>query len=251
MSLPFAPPFDLGVAALGWLLLSAFAAAWVRGYAGFGLPAILISAGALVVNPLRLVAVAILADLLMGGQMWRSVRGSIDWRVAGGLFLGALAGLPLGLWLLTGLSEQAMRLTVAAWVLGAGLLLLRGWQLRARGGWVVLGTGIVSGGANAAGVGGLPVVAMLAAQPIPPRVFRATLVAYFVLLDLWTLPLLWLWGLFDADTLRALVWIAPAIVLGTWAGGRRFGAAAPQDFRRFAIVALIGLAILGILRALG
>jgi uncharacterized membrane protein YfcA len=243
-------PFDLGPAGLAWLALASFIAAWVRGYSGFGFGAILISAGALAVNPLKLVAVAILADLLMTGQMWRSVRGSIDWRKAGGLFLGALVGLPLGLWLLTGLSESVMRLIVALWVLAMGMLLLRGWELRVRGAGVVLGTGVISGGANAAGVGGLPVVALLAAQAIPPVVFRATLVAYFLLLDLWTLPLLWLHGLFDADTVLALAVLAPALIAGTWAGGRRFGAAKPQDFRRFAIVALIALAALGLIRAL-
>jgi len=243
-------PLDLGPAGLAWLLLAGFAAAWVRGYSGFGFGALMIAAGGLVANPLRLVAVVMLADLVMTLQLWRGVRTRIDWPRARALFLGALVGLPLGLWLLTGLPESTMRLIVSGWVLALGLVLLRGWTLRASGRGVVLATGAVSGAANAAGVGGLPVVALLAAQGMPAAVFRATLVAYFLLLDLWTLPMLWGFGLIDGETLLTLAILAPAFLAGTWAGSRRFTAAAPQDFRRFAIRALIALAGLGILRAL-
>jgi len=243
-------PFDLGPGAAAWLVLAGFVAAWVRGYAGFGFAAILISAGALVVSPLKLVGVAILGDLALTGQMWRGLRAQIDWPRAAMLFLGALVGLPAGLWLLTGITEATMRIVVSVWVLAMGLVLLRGWVLRAGGRWVVLGTGVVSGAANAAAVGGLPVVALLAAQAMPAAAFRATLVAYFLLLDLWTLPLLWWFGLFDADTLVALALLAPGFVAGTWVGSRRFRAAAPQDFRRFAILALIALSGLGLVRAL-
>lgn len=243
-------PFDLGPAGLGWLMLAGFAAAWVRGYSGFGFGALLIAAGGLVVNPLRLVAVVMLADLVMSAQLWRGVRPRIDWPRAWTLFAGALVGLPLGLWLLTGLSETVMRLIVSVWILAMGLILLGGWVLRARGPAVVLGTGTISGAANAAGVGGLPVVALLAAQAMPAAAFRATLIAYFLLLDLWTLPMLWAFGLVDADTLLALAVLTPAFMAGTLAGSRRFAAAAPEDFRRFAVWALIGLAAVNILRVL-
>lgn len=244
-------PFDLGPWGAAFLAAAAFAAAFVRGYSGFGFAAVFISAGGLVTNPLKLVAVAILADLAMTGQMWRGIRGEADWKRAGLLFAGALAGLPLGLWALTRISEDAVRLTVALYVLAMGLVLLRGWVLRAQGPGVALGTGVLSGAANAAGVGGLPVVALMAAQAIPPARFRATIVAYFLLLDLWTLPLLWGHGLFGRDTALALALLAPFFVAGTWAGSRRFLRAAPQDFRRFAIWALIALALLGLGRALG
>lgn len=250
MTLPFELPFGLGPWGAAWLAVSAFFAAWVRGYSGFGFAALLISAGGLVANPLRLVAVAILADLAMTGQMWRGLRREVDWPRAGLLFAGALIGLPLGLWALTRVAEDTVRLVVALYVLAMGLVLLKGWVLRARGGAVSLGTGVVSGAANAAGVGGLPVVALMAAQAIPPARFRATIVAYFLLLDLWTLPMLWAHGLFDRDSLVALLLLAPFFVAGTWVGSRRFIAAAPEDFRRFAVRALIALALLGLVRAL-
>lgn len=249
MTAPFAWPFDLGTGAVLWLAAAAFGAAFVRGYSGFGFGAILIAAGALVTNPLRLVAVAMLADLAMSAQMWRAVRPQIDWRRAAILFAGALAGLPLGLWALTQVSEAAVRVVVALYVLAMGIILLRGWVLQARGGGVVLGTGIFSGAANAAGVGGLPVVVLLAAQGIPAAAFRATLVAYFAMLDIWTLGLFAAYGLIDRETWVAVALLAPCLIAGTWAGSRRFLAAAPHEFRRFAVWILIGLACAGLVRA--
>jgi uncharacterized protein len=51
-------------------------------------------------------------------------------------------------------------------------------------------------------MGGLPVAAFFAAQPMR-AVFRATLIAYFPLLDIYSAPLYWLAGLVSWDTLWA------------------------------------------------
>jgi uncharacterized membrane protein YfcA len=99
-------------------------------------------------------------------------------------------------------------------------------------------------------MGGLPVAAFYAAQPMPAAVFRATLIAYFPLLDLYSAPLYWWHGLVTWDTLRASLCALPLTVLGNWLGGRHFFGTDPQDFRRFAILLLAVLASLGLLRAL-
>ena len=112
------------------------------------------------------------------------------------------------------------------------------------------GVGLVSGLANGAAIGGLPVAAFFAAQPIPAAAFRATLIAYFALLDLWTLPDLARDGRVRP---RAAVVLAalglPITLLGMQLGSRRFHAAPPEEFRRFAILLLAVLAVLGLLRA--
>jgi len=99
-------------------------------------------------------------------------------------------------------------------------------------------------------VGGLPVAVFFAAQPLSAAAFRATLIAYFTLLDLWTLPLMAARGLITTDTLLATAMGLPLMVAGVWLGGKRFLAADPQSFRRFAIVLLAILALLGLGRSL-
>ena len=61
--------------------------------------------------------------------------------------------------------------------------------------------GLISGLANAPGMGGLPVAAFFAAQPMAAATFRATLIAYFPLLDLYSAPLYWWHGLVTWNTL--------------------------------------------------
>ena len=96
----------------------------------------------------------------------------------------------------------------------------------------------------------MPVAAFFAAQPIPPAVFRATLIAYFPLLDLYSAPLYWLHGLVGWDTLWASLWALPLTVIGNWLGGRHFFGTDPQEFRRFAILLLAALAAMGLAKAL-
>jgi uncharacterized protein len=129
-------------------------------------------------------------------------------------------------------------------------VLLAGWQLRAevRGAGNLI-AGLVSGLANAPGMGGLPVAAFFAAQPMQAVVFRATLIAYFPLLDLYSAPLYWWAGLVSTDTVWASIIALPLTFLGNWLGGRHFLNTDPQEFRRFAIVLLAGLAGMGLVKA--
>jgi uncharacterized membrane protein YfcA len=244
-------PFDLSLGGAVWMAVAIFVAAYIRGYSGFGYSAIVIAASGLVMNPLNFVAVVVLLETAMSLQAARGAGPAVDWRRVWLLLAGAAVGLPLGLWALTGISEAAAKAVISGYVLLMCVVLLAGWKLhhevRGRGNLVA---GLVSGLANAPGMGGLPVAAFFAAQPMPAAVFRATLIAYFPLLDLYSAPLYFLAGLVSWDTLWAALWALPLSFLGNWVGGRHFFGTDPQDFRRFAILLLATLAALGLIRAL-
>lgn len=244
-------PYDLGPGALVWLALSCLVAGFVRGYSGFGFSALLVASASMVTNPLNFVAVVVILETVMSLQHARGVGPDVDWGRVGWLLGGAAIGLPLGLWVLTGIGEDAARAVISAYVLLMCLVLLTGWRLASEVGGAPNGAaGVISGLANAAGMGGLPIAAFYAAQPMAAAVFRATLIAYFPLLDLCSAPLYWWHGLVTWDTLRASLWALTPTVLGNWLGGRHFFDTDPQDFRRFAILLLAALAALGLLRAL-
>jgi uncharacterized membrane protein YfcA len=243
-------PFDLGPAAVLWMATAVLIAALVRGYSGFGYSAMVIAASSLVTNPLNFVAVVVIAEALMSAQSWSGLGRDVDWRRVGWLLAGAVVGMPLGLWALSFVSEDGARAVVSLYVLTMCLILLAGIRFKAEiGASGTLGAGLISGLANAPGMGGLPVAAFFAAQPMAPAVFRATLVAYFPILDLFSAPLYWMAGLVTWDTLWASLFVLPLTLLGNWLGGRHFFQSDPQDFRRFAIILLAGLAGLGLLKA--
>jgi hypothetical protein len=244
-------PFDLSPLAALWMAVAVFGAAFVRGYSGFGSAALIVASASLVTHPLNFVAVVTFLDFLMTFQQWRGVRGHVEWRRILPLMAGALPGVPLGLWLLTGIGADAARAAISVYVLVMCAILLRGWQMSGRAGPAAhAATGLVSGMANAAGAGGLPVAVFFAAQPLAAAGFRATLIAYFCALDIYTAPLLWSQGLITADSFVATALALPLMVAGIWLGGRHFLKTDPQGFRRFAIGLLAFLAVLGLIRSL-
>ncbi len=243
-------PFDLSPVTAAFMALAIVVAAFVRGYSGFGFSALVVAASALVANPLNFVAVVILCEFSMTFQQWRDIGRDVDWRRVVTLMLGAAVGLPIGLWALTGIGVDLARAVISIYILGMCAVMLMGWQLRGHvGGGAHVAAGVMSGLANAPGMGGLPVATFFAAQGIPAAVFRATLIAYFAALDLLSAPLMWWHGMVSWDTLIAAALSAPFIVVGIWAGGRHFLRTDPQDFRRFAIGLLAVLAGLGLLKS--
>jgi len=136
-------------------------------------------------------------------------------------------------------------------ILAATLLLWAGWTVdRALGAPAQVGAGLVSGITHGASLGGLPIAVFFAAQPIPAAEFRATLIAFFFGLNLWAIPLMYRAGMIDGGTLRLVAVYLPFMALGVWYGSRRFRAASPEGFRRFALILLGTLAMAGIVRAL-
>ncbi len=244
-------PYDLGIGALVWMAVATVVAGFVRGYSGFGFSALLIAAASLVTNPLNFVAVVVILETLMSLQAAKRAGPDVDWKRVWWLLAGAAIGLPLGLWILTGVSEDTARAVVSGYVLLMCAVLLAGWRLASEVAGPANGVvGVISGLANAPGMGGLPVAAFYAAQPMQAAVFRATLIAYFPLLDIYSAPLYWYAGLVSWDTLWAAMIALPLTLLGNWLGGRHFFGTDPQEFRRFAIVLLAGLATLGLGKAL-
>ena len=244
-------PFDLSSGIAAYLACALLVAAVVRGYTGFGISAIVLSAAALVTNPLPLIPVLFLAEIAMTALQLRAVRDHADWRRAIALLAGAALILPLAFGTMLALPADLVRLTVSLTIGAMALLLLTGWTLaRPLGRAGHVGVGMIAGAANAAGVGGLPVAACLGAQPIPPATFRATMVVFLTGVDILSLPLLAWGGQITADTFLAALLAAPVLALGLTIGSRRFDAAPPATFRRLATWLLLALSGLGIARAL-
>ncbi len=244
-------PFDLGPGTAAALAIALLGAAFVRGYSGFGFSAIFIAFAALLTNPLPLIPVVFACEMLMTVFQARQIRGHVDWRRVLWLLAGAAIALPFSVAVILSVGESAARIAISGIIFFLSLVLLSGWTLQRRiGPWGHGGVGIVSGMCNSAGIGGLPVAAFMSAQPMQATVFRATMIVYLTGLDMITLPLLWVGGLVTWDTVIGLAMAFPILGLGVWLGGRQFLAASPSTFRRFAVMLLLALSVLGLLRAI-
>ena len=243
-------PFSMSYEAAGFMALACLLAAFVRGYSGFGFSALVVSASALVMNPLHIVGVVMVCEFLMTFQQWRGVRADVDWKRVLALMIGGGIGLPLGLWGITRVGVDTARAVIAVYVLAMCAVMMMGWRIRSAQGFPPhLGVGVFAGMANAVGMAGLPVASYFTAQGMAAGVFRGTLIAYFAALDLLSLPMMWVSGIIVWDTFKVAVAALPIMGLGIWAGGRHFIATDPQDFRKFAIGLLAVLAMVNLAKA--
>ncbi|MFW8633639.1 TSUP family transporter [Cribrihabitans pelagius] len=242
-------PFDLSTGQGACLAAALFAAAMVRGFSGFGFSAIFIILAALTTNPLPLIPVVFACEIAMTALQARGIRAHVDWPRAGALLAGAaIATLP-AIALMARLSPGDARLAISVLILVLSLLLLSGWQLkRPVGRRGSIGAGAVAGIANSAGVGGLPVAAFLAAQPVPPAVFRATMIVFLTGIDLMALPVMAIHGLVGPETLTGILLAFPILALGVAAGTRSFPAVSQAQFRRTVVLMLTAFSLVNIAR---
>ena len=107
----------------------------------------------------------------------------------------------------------------------------------------------MSGAAQGASLGGLPIAVFFTAQSLAATTFRATIIAYFCLIDIWALPWMIRAGMVTMTTLGLTILYLPSMALGVWYGSHRFRAASPEGFRRFTLILLGLLSTAGIARA--
>ncbi|GAB4262039.1 MAG: sulfite exporter TauE/SafE family protein [Pararhodobacter sp.] len=239
---------SFGPGTLAFLAVVVFVSALIRGFSGFGYPVLVVAAGALVVNPLVLVPVAIIGDLVLGAQHWRAGKAHVQWGTVIRLVIGAGLGLLPGVWILAIIDETSARIVIGVLVLLACVVMLGGWTLPGQAGpAATLGMGVVSGLAAPAGVAGPPAVTLVAALGLSPLAFRATLLGYFIALDALTIGQFALAGRIDTAALWAAGLSLPLVITGSALGARLVIGVDPQRFRRvvigvLALMAMIGLA---------
>ena len=244
-------PFDLAGWSLAWLAIAVLGAAYIRGYSGFGFSALVVSASGLVTNPLNFVPVVMILEIAATAGQAPAAAKDASKPLLGWLLLGATIGMPVSIAFLSSLDTDLLRLVISLVILAMCAALLSGWSLRKKVGPAgITGVGVLSGLANAAAIGGLPVALFLTAQDLPARLFRATLIFYLCAVDLVALPMLGYAGVISVDTFIAAALCLPLLGAGVWLGGRRFVSAEPENFRRMAIGLLAFLATLGLLKSL-
>ncbi len=240
-------PLDLSPGQGAYLAAALFAAALIRGFSGFGFSAIFIILAALTTNPLPLIPVVFSCEIAMTAFQARGIRPHIDWPRAIALLGGAAVATVPAIAIMARLGEQEARLAISSLILVLSLVLLSGWQLKrpvGRNGNA--GVGAIAGIANSAGVGGLPVAAFLTAQPVPPAVFRATMIVFLTGIDLMALPVMAANGLVGPETLTGILLAFPILGLGIWAGSRGFQAVSQSLFRRAVVLMLTALSLINI-----
>lgn len=215
-------------------------AALAQAATGFGFSLLAVPLVGLLAGPVEaVVGTTVLAAVINLFAVVKD-RAEVRQRTAGTVLVAGLAGLPFGLVLLALLSERTLTILIALCVLAGAAAIWRGLRITA-GGPAVAVAGFVSGVlTTSTGINGPPMAAAFSAMGLPPRQFRATLAAVFVVVGPAGIAGFVIAGQVTTGALTIAAIGLPAIAAGWWAGDRLF--AHLTDPARFRTVVLWGLA---------
>lgn len=240
---------ELGVYKLVLLMGIVFLAGIARGYAGFGLSALVVTTGSFFLSPVKLVPVLYLLEIVASVHMLKSVHREVDGTMLLFLLLGCALGMPIGQQLLLCLPVAGTRVALYSVVIVATAILHTGYALPLRMdrkiGFVVgILTGLASG---LAAVGGM--VAMVALLGVNYDVLRAraTMVAMFFILYIYGTVISFLNGITTPESVEMTGLLVLPLFIGVALGQRSFLLTSRERFSRLlrgflAVLAGAGLA---------
>ncbi len=234
----------------GFLLLvtAAFTAGMVRGFSGFGTAMIFIPIAALVAEPIYAILMMMTFDLigpiLMLPRAWRDG----EPRDVGLLGLGAIFGLPIGVYILTQLDPVVFRWIVSVLALSLLVILMSGWRYRnPLNALLTSGVGAISGFlCGVAGLPGPPVILSYMSSPRPPQVIRGNAMMYLFVVDILTFVVFGIKGLLVLFPLFVGVALGIPYTIGGLIGQKIFNPEKEYIYRRVAYAMIFFSAVAGL-----
>lgn len=221
------------------------------GLAGFGFVMVSVPPLLLLFPPQTAVTTGILLSMLTGWMIlpgaWRETRfGTVL-----ALLPGALLGIGLGIAVLRVLDAEAVKLLTSLVVtVFAGAMIL-GWTPRGMGSRLAPGVaGALSGALGVTtGMNGPPVVLLFVARGYAVQAFRASLVAYFLIVNVVAISArVWVGETNWPDIQTALL-LLPAAVVGTTLGRTLVHRVPHAAFRRFVLLLVLVAGLVGVVSA--
>ena len=244
--------FGLDLFSLIVALISVFIAGIIRGYSGFGFAMVAVTSISLVLPPIHVVPLVLILEVLASIKLVPQVWKDIDWHSLRWLLAGSLLATPIGVYLLANVPAEPMRISISLMVLVAAMLLLYGWAWRRMPGRpLILTTGVTSGILNgAAAIGGPPVILFYMSSPAGVTVSRASIIAYFLGIDVMGLAMASIQGLTTSKTFLMTGFCLLPLYFGITIGSRMFIKTDKESFRHHVLILLIILSIAGLLRGI-
>ncbi|MCY3671448.1 MAG: sulfite exporter TauE/SafE family protein [Alphaproteobacteria bacterium] len=228
----------------------AAAAGLMRGFAGVGSGMLMAPVFAILFGPVQTVAVIVLMEIVVTGQLLPGVRREIDWKVIAPMGAAAACLMPVGSWLLVSLDPDLIARGIALVVVAFSVLLMAGWHYEGEKKlWATLGVGALSGVLMAStSLGNPPVMAYLLSSRDAAATNRANFTGYFAVTLVALIAMMAAAGLIDGRALLTAVALLPVFMAGAWIGSRLFRRSSEALYRRVALGLLLCVGLYGLLR---
>jgi uncharacterized membrane protein YfcA len=238
----------LSVEGLPLLILAVFLGGLVRGFSGFGTAMVFVPIAATVVSPVWAIIIMLTFDLFgpiaLLPRAWRDG----EPRDVGLLGIGALIGLPIGVYFLTRMDPVTFRWLVSGLSASMLILLMSGWRYRnPLNGVMTSMVGVVSGFLTGiAALAGPPVILSYMSSPRRPEVIRGNTMMYLFLVDILSFVVFGIKGLLVMLPVMIGLILAVPYTFAGLIGARIFNPEKEHIYRRVAYCVIAGSAILGL-----
>ena len=223
-------------------------AGFIRGFAGFGGPAILILVLVQFFNPLSVVSKVIIIDLMANIHLVPTTFREVRWRVALPVTVASLLAAPIGVYALS-VSDPVMVKKALSFVVAICVLpMLAGWRYRGEPNTLVLiAVGVVAGVVVGATFIALPVIMFFYASLAQTRHSRANAIFWGVSTTVLLLVIHMASGTIVLLDLGRTALVGLVYLVAAWLGARLFRGSTEKVVRTAVICLLFVLAGMGLI----
>ena len=242
----------LAAADLLIVLAAVFMAGLIRGFAGFGLSAIVMASVAIVIPPVELIPMCYLLEGAASLAMFRGGMAHANMKIVWSLVICSAIGVPLGLLATTSIDVDLSRKLALSLILA--LTLAQFFRLKPA--FLSTPKGLYASGLTAgiatglASVGGMVIALYVLASEAPPRQMRASLVMFLAISMFTSLVSLIAYDLMTMQAIWRGVLMAPVVLLGVFAGIWLFRPAYEHLYKIACLVLLALLSTAGLISQL-
>ena len=228
--------------------LVALVAGLVRGFTGFGGPALMLAILTIFYTPIAILGKILVVDLAASSYLFQRCFKEINWKETAALALPTMLTMPLGQWLLHEIDPLLMRRAIGIIIALACIMMLFGIRYKKPFGLTGMAiVGLCSGVVFGATYIALVVVTFILMGPYDKAAARTLIVAWAFLVSVWYAII----SSVSGATVIGDVWIAaPGAVLyfiGVYVGSGLFQNTEEGRYRKLALVTLLVLSFISFL----
>lgn len=224
----------------------------IRGYSGFGFAMISAITLSFIFPPSQVTPVILCLDMVASSWLLYKVRREVDWKGLKLIILGAFPALPLGTLALVAVPVNVMRISISLVVICLCIGLLgKKKRLKSPRPAATVGVGILSGFlSGVAAIGGPPVILFYFSSDRSVSVSRASMIAFFLMVDGLAIVSSLCYGLIDRQTLSLSLGLFIPLGMGIWMGNFLFGKFSNEAaFRKQVIFLLMAIALVSLVKS--
>jgi uncharacterized membrane protein YfcA len=214
-------------------------AAFNQAISGFGFALLAVPLVSLATTASQAVVIVSLVGLPVTIVMAIRHRDHVEWPTVRVMSLASVAGMPLGLLVLTVVSDSALRFIIGGVVVVLATMIASGFRIEKRAHTMNLVSGFASGVlSTSTGTNGPPLVFALRARGLSVKEFRSTISVLFAVGGVVSLLLFIAAGRVDGDALSRAAIGYPSMAIG-WLIGDRIAPRVNERFFSRLVVALL------------